>query len=308
MPLVLKLMHRSEETLLIVEDDTGPAERRRRRRNDRRRIHRGPVRPGGIGTRHRRGEAAQHARLRVINSTAGRRLRRRRRSRSPARCTTSRRTSRTAVCAFELAQPVGVDTAEELLKTMERDDAELLVIGIRHRNPVGKLLLGSVSQQLAAGMPEAGARGQAEGRLTWHKATNVSTAFRPVRMRPYGRSERVLTFQTPQGNRCGMASREPGGREDLEPQPQYRALGRRRRRCLERRWREDREAQPDLVDIRRARGLLGLVHLVGDGAVHAAGDLPHRPGGEVLPGRAAHPGRRAHAHPVHRRTREVRRA
>ena len=49
---------------------------------------------------------------------------------------------------FELTQPVGVDTAEELLKTMERDDAELLVIGIRHRNPVGKLLLGSVSQHL----------------------------------------------------------------------------------------------------------------------------------------------------------------
>jgi nucleotide-binding universal stress UspA family protein len=49
---------------------------------------------------------------------------------------------------FELSQPVGVDTAEELLKAMERNDAELLVIGIRHRSPVGKLLLGSVSQQL----------------------------------------------------------------------------------------------------------------------------------------------------------------
>jgi hypothetical protein len=73
-------------------------------------------------------------------------------------------------------------------------------------------------------------------------------------------------------------------------------------------WREDSEAQPDLVDIRRARGLLDLVHLVGDGAFHAAGDLPHRPGGEVLPGGAAHPGRGGHAHPVHRRTGEVRRA
>ena len=49
--------------------------------------------------------------------------------------------------AFELTQPVGVDTAV-LLEAMERDDAELLVIGIRHRSPVGKLLLGSVSQQL----------------------------------------------------------------------------------------------------------------------------------------------------------------
>jgi nucleotide-binding universal stress UspA family protein len=49
---------------------------------------------------------------------------------------------------FELSQPVGVDAVDELLATMARDDADLLVIGIRHRNPVGKLLLGSVAQQL----------------------------------------------------------------------------------------------------------------------------------------------------------------
>ena len=64
---------------------------------------------------------------------------------------------------FELIQPVGVGAAEELLKAMERDDAELLVIGIRHRNPVGKLLLGSVAQRCAAGMPEAGTGGQTGG-------------------------------------------------------------------------------------------------------------------------------------------------
>jgi nucleotide-binding universal stress UspA family protein len=55
---------------------------------------------------------------------------------------------------FELSQPVGVDTAQELLKAMERADAELLVIGIRHRSPVGKLLLGSVSQQLLLECPK----------------------------------------------------------------------------------------------------------------------------------------------------------
>ncbi|BBY91669.1 universal stress protein [Mycobacterium gallinarum] len=55
---------------------------------------------------------------------------------------------------FELTQPVGVDTAEELLKAMGRDDAELLVIGIRHRSPVGKLLLGSVSQQVLLECPK----------------------------------------------------------------------------------------------------------------------------------------------------------
>jgi nucleotide-binding universal stress UspA family protein len=55
---------------------------------------------------------------------------------------------------FELSQPVGVDTATELLKAMDDDAAELLVIGIRHRSPVGKLLLGSVSQQLLLECPK----------------------------------------------------------------------------------------------------------------------------------------------------------
>jgi nucleotide-binding universal stress UspA family protein len=55
---------------------------------------------------------------------------------------------------FELTQPVGVDIADELLKAMDRDEAELLVIGVRHRSPVGKLLLGSVSQQLLLECPK----------------------------------------------------------------------------------------------------------------------------------------------------------
>jgi nucleotide-binding universal stress UspA family protein len=55
---------------------------------------------------------------------------------------------------FELTQPVGVDIADELLKAMDRDAAELLVIAIRHRSPVGKLLLGSVSQQLLLECPK----------------------------------------------------------------------------------------------------------------------------------------------------------
>jgi nucleotide-binding universal stress UspA family protein len=55
---------------------------------------------------------------------------------------------------FELIQPVGVDPADELLAAMNRDDAELLVVGIRHRNPVGKLLLGSVAQKLILECPK----------------------------------------------------------------------------------------------------------------------------------------------------------
>lgn len=55
---------------------------------------------------------------------------------------------------FELVQPVGVDPADELLAAMNRTDAELLVVGIRHRNPVGKLLLGSVAQKLILECPK----------------------------------------------------------------------------------------------------------------------------------------------------------
>jgi len=47
-----------------------------------------------------------------------------------------------------------VDATEELLTAMDSPDAELLVIGIRHRNPVGKLLLGSVAQRLLLECPK----------------------------------------------------------------------------------------------------------------------------------------------------------
>jgi nucleotide-binding universal stress UspA family protein len=64
--------------------------------------------------------------------------------------------ARLATCEvpFEFSQPVGVDAAEALLSAMDRPEAELLVIGIKHRNPVGKLLLGSVSQQVLLECPK----------------------------------------------------------------------------------------------------------------------------------------------------------
>jgi nucleotide-binding universal stress UspA family protein len=55
---------------------------------------------------------------------------------------------------FEWSQPVGVDAAAELLSAVQRRNAELLVIGVKHRNPVGKLLLGSVSQQVLLECPK----------------------------------------------------------------------------------------------------------------------------------------------------------
>ncbi|TQK27786.1 universal stress protein [Arthrobacter sp. SLBN-53] len=55
---------------------------------------------------------------------------------------------------FELRQPVGVDAVDELLTAMDAPDAEVLVVGIRHRSPVGKLLLGSVAQKLILECPK----------------------------------------------------------------------------------------------------------------------------------------------------------
>jgi nucleotide-binding universal stress UspA family protein len=91
--------------------------------------------------------------LKVINSTTGEAYADPRFARSGEVHDVEKRLADCGV-EFELTQPVGVDTAEELLKAMDSHAAQLLVIGIRHRTPVGKLLLGSVSQQLLLECPK----------------------------------------------------------------------------------------------------------------------------------------------------------
>jgi nucleotide-binding universal stress UspA family protein len=91
--------------------------------------------------------------LKVINSTTGEAYADPRFARSGEVHDVEERLADCGV-EFELTQPIGVDTADELLKAMDDADAELLVIGIRHRTPVGKLLLGSVSQQLLLECPK----------------------------------------------------------------------------------------------------------------------------------------------------------
>ena len=91
--------------------------------------------------------------LKVINSTTGEAYADPRFARSGEVHDVEKRLADCGV-DFELTQPVGVDTAEELLKAMDSHDAELLVIGIKDRNPVGKLLLGSVSQQVLLESPK----------------------------------------------------------------------------------------------------------------------------------------------------------
>jgi nucleotide-binding universal stress UspA family protein len=51
--------------------------------------------------------------------------------------------------AFELRRPArGRDVADELATVVEDTSAELLVIGVRRRSPVGKLLMGSAAQRI----------------------------------------------------------------------------------------------------------------------------------------------------------------
>ncbi len=62
------------------------------------------------------------------------------------------RTLRESGVEWTLEQPVrGLDPAEEILEAAESARADLIVIGMRHRTPVGKLLMGSTAQRVLLG-------------------------------------------------------------------------------------------------------------------------------------------------------------
>lgn len=55
---------------------------------------------------------------------------------------------------FEIRQTTrGRDVAEDIVGAAEADRAELIVIGLRRRSPVGKLLLGSNAQRILLDAP-----------------------------------------------------------------------------------------------------------------------------------------------------------
>jgi nucleotide-binding universal stress UspA family protein len=53
----------------------------------------------------------------------------------------------------QLLRAMGADVADEILRVVRETDAALVVIGIRHRTPVGKMLMGSVAQQVLLDSP-----------------------------------------------------------------------------------------------------------------------------------------------------------
>ena len=55
---------------------------------------------------------------------------------------------------FELRDVVqGLDASEDMIAVAEDTDAELIVIGLRRRTPVGKLILGSNAQRVLLDAP-----------------------------------------------------------------------------------------------------------------------------------------------------------
>ena len=61
--------------------------------------------------------------------------------------------SRLSGVEHEVRQSVGSDVADQVLDVAREVDAEVLVIGLRHRTPVGKMLMGSVAQRLLLEAP-----------------------------------------------------------------------------------------------------------------------------------------------------------
>ena len=54
----------------------------------------------------------------------------------------------TAALALRVYPPAGLEPSDELIRAAQESDAELIVVGLRHRTPVGKLLLGSYAQRV----------------------------------------------------------------------------------------------------------------------------------------------------------------
>ncbi|MET1060710.1 MAG: universal stress protein [Nocardioides sp.] len=51
----------------------------------------------------------------------------------------------------EVRQTMGADIAEQVLAVADETGAELVVIGLRRRSPVGKLIMGSTAQRVLLG-------------------------------------------------------------------------------------------------------------------------------------------------------------
>jgi nucleotide-binding universal stress UspA family protein len=83
----------------------------------------------------------------VVNSTKGDALVDRRYLGEDGKVTLEEQLTASGV-EHELRQTMGRDIADEILAVAKEIAADAIVIGIRHRTPVGKLIMGSVAQRV----------------------------------------------------------------------------------------------------------------------------------------------------------------
>ena len=88
----------------------------------------------------------------VVNTTKGDALVDKRYLGAEGKVTLAQRLADSGV-EHEVRQTMGRDIADEILAVAADVDADAIVIGIRHRNPVGKLIMGSVAQRVIIEAP-----------------------------------------------------------------------------------------------------------------------------------------------------------
>ena len=98
-------------------------------------------------------EAASPAAARGRGQRVARRRLRRQEVRHRAGPQRPRRRLTAAGVDHQVHQSAGVDVGDEIVRVAEENHAELVVIGIRPRSPVGKVLMGSVAQTVIMDAP-----------------------------------------------------------------------------------------------------------------------------------------------------------
>jgi nucleotide-binding universal stress UspA family protein len=88
----------------------------------------------------------------VVNTTKGDALVDKRYLGAEGKVTLEQRLADSGV-EHEVRQTMGRDIADEILAVAADVNAEAIVIGIRHRSPVGKLIMGSVAQRVIIDAP-----------------------------------------------------------------------------------------------------------------------------------------------------------
>ncbi len=92
----------------------------------------------------------RHTGVVVVNSTRGDALLDKRYLDAEAKASLEQRLADSGL-EHELRQTMGRDVADEILAVAAEVSADAVVIGIRHRTPVGKLVMGSVAQRVIMG-------------------------------------------------------------------------------------------------------------------------------------------------------------